>query len=134
MDRAQASLTAVEAGIGVLLLLGVTFTFALGGGTPATGEAQLDAYADDGLTILATEEPAHGDATRLSEVVASNASFQREHASLVRRIDRTLPPNVMFRVETRHGTAGYALPDGVPVGAATTTTGHGSVTLRVWYV
>ena len=133
MPRAQASLTAVEAAIGVLLLLGVTFTFALGVSEPTTDRAQLDAYADDSLTILATDGPAHGDTTRLSEVVSSNATFEREHDALVQRLDRILPDNVLFRVETRHGTAGYRLPADVPAGVATTTTRHGEVTVRVWY-
>jgi hypothetical protein len=133
MDRAQASLTAVEAAIGVVLLLGVTFTFALGVAEPTADRAQLDAYAGDGLTLLATENPAHDETTRLSEVVSSNDTFEREKGSLVRRLERILPENVLFRVETRHGTAGHPLPEGVPVGVATTMTRHGQVTLRVWY-
>ena len=133
MGRAQASLTAVEAAIGVLLLLGVTFTFALGVGEPTANRAQLDAYADDTLAVLTTEGPAHGDSTRLSELVSSNETFEREKGQLVRRIDRILPDNVLFRVETRHGTAGHRLPDGVPTGVSTTTARHGEVTLRVWY-
>lgn len=133
MARAQASLTAVEAAIGVLLLLGVTFTFALGTAAPTTDRAQLEAYADDALTVLQTERPSHGDTTRLSEIVASNDSFEREKGQLVARLERTLPPNVMFRVETRHGTAGQPIPDDVRTGVAVTTTRYGQVTLRVWY-
>jgi hypothetical protein len=133
MARAQASLTAVEAAIGVLLLLGVTFTFALGVSEPTADRAQLDAYADDALTVLATEGPAHDGSTRLSEVVSSADSFEREKGALVDRLERILPDNVMFRVETRHGTVGQGLPDGVPAGVATTGTGQGTVTLRVWY-
>lgn len=134
MDRAQASLTAVEAAIGVLLLLGVTFAFALGVPSPPTERAQLDAYADDATTILTTENPAHGETTRLSEVVSGNETFQREKGTLTDRIDRILPPNVMFRLETPYGTAGQAIPNGVRTGVATAITPHGTVTLRVWYV
>jgi hypothetical protein len=134
MARAQASLTAVEAGIGVLVLLAVVFMFALGGQGPTGDRAQLEAYAGDALTQLGTDQPQHGATTRLAEVVASNESFARERPSLVRRVERILPENVMFRVETPYGTAGHPLPDGIPPGAATTTTRHGSVTLRVWYV
>ncbi len=135
MARAQASLTAVEAGIGVLVVLAVVFTFALGVQAPTDHRAQLDAYASDALTQLDTDQPQHGATTRLDEVVASNESFERERASLVRRIERILPENVMFRVETPRGTAGQPLPDGVATGTATTTTTqHGPVTLRVWYV
>ena len=133
MDRAQASLTAVEAALGVLLLLGVMFTFALGVSEPTANRAQLDAYADDAVTVLATEGPAHGETTRLSELVSSNGTFEREKRELTRLLDRTLPDNVLFRVETHYGTAGHPLPDDVPTGVATTTTRHGSVTLRVWY-
>lgn len=133
MARAQASLTAVEAAIGVLLLLSVTFTFALGVHQPQPDRAQLDAYASDSLTMLATDQPEHGETTRLAEVVSSIDSFEREKETLVRRLERILPDNVMFRVETRYGTAGHPLPSGVETGVASTTTGHGTVTLRVWY-
>ena len=133
MARAQASLTAVEAAIGVLLLLSVTFTFALGVAEPTADRAQLDAYADDTLRVLATDGPAHGDSTRLAEVVSSRDTFEREKGSLVERFDRILPDNVLFRIETRYGSAGHRLPDDVPTGVSTTTTRHGQVTLRVWY-
>lgn len=133
MDRGQASLTAVEAGIGVLVLLGVIFTFSLGAQEPDAGRAQLDAYADDAATLLAADQPQHGGATRLSEVVSSKDTFEREKETLVRRIDRILPENLMFRIETPYGTVGHPLPDDVPTGVATTTTRHGPVTLRVWY-
>ncbi|MFC7131815.1 MULTISPECIES: DUF7262 family protein [Salinibaculum] len=134
MGRGQASITAIEAGLGVLLLLGVTVTFALGTGAPADDRTQLDAYATDALTILATEQPRHGGSTRLSELAASRGSFAREKSALERRLDRLLPPNVLFRVETAYGTAGYRLPDDVATGTATVTTRHGDVSLRVWYV
>ncbi len=133
MGRAQASLTAVEAAIGVLLLLGVTFTFALGMPSPTANPAQLDAYADDALTVLATEDPAHGETTRLSEIVSDRNTFEREKGTLVDRLDRILPDNVMFRIETPYGTTGQRLPDDVAAGVAATTTQHGTVSLRVWY-
>lgn len=133
MGRGQASVTAVEAAVGVLLLLSVTFTFALGPGAQPGDRAQLDAYAADALAVLATEQPSHGGATRLDELVDSPDSFEREKAALERRVERILPPNVMYRLETRHGTVGYRLPDGVRTGTATTATQSGSVTLRVWY-
>jgi len=134
MGRAQVALTAVEAGIGVLVLLAVVFTFALGAQGPTGERTQLDAYASDTLTQLETDQPQHDAATRLDEVVASSDDFDRERDSLVRRIERILPANVMFRVETPHGTAGHPLPNGVTTGTATATTGYGPVTLRVWYV
>jgi len=135
MRRGQASVTAVEAALGVLLVTSVTFAFALG--VPGAGEqraqAQLDAYAGDAATLLSNEPPRHADRTRLAEVTASPAAFDREKGALERRVDRILPANVMFRVETRHGTVGQPLPSGVPTGEATVTTANGDVTLRVWY-
>jgi len=133
MDRAQASLTAVEAAIGVLVVLAVTFTFALGVQGPSGDSAQLDAYASDALTQLQTDQPRHTDASRLAELTASNDSFHRERETLLRRLGRILPDNVMFRVETQYGAAGHPLPADVRTGVATTTTRHGPVTLRVWY-
>jgi hypothetical protein len=40
----------------------------------------------------------------------------------------------MYRVETPHGTVGFPVPQGVPVGSRTVATGYGRVTVRVWYV
>lgn len=133
MGRGQASVTAVEAAVGVLLLLSVTFTFALGSVDQPEDRAQLDAYAADALTVLETEQPSHGGATRLGELVDTSDSFEREKATLQRRVERILPPNAMYRLETRHGAVGYRRPDGVRTGTATTSTQAGSVTLRVWY-
>lgn len=133
MDRAQLPMTVVEAALGVLLLTAVTFSFVLGVPAPDTAESQLDTYASDAVTILASEPPRHADQTRLGEVVSSEEAFHREKDALRRRIERILPPNVMFRVETDHGTVGHRLPDGVPTGTAAVSTVGGSVTLRVWY-
>lgn len=133
-ERAQLSLPAVEAGIGVLLVLAVVATFALPVADGDTTEAQLDSYASDAATVLAGEPPRHGGATRLSEVARSAESFEREHEALERRVERILPDNLLYRVETPHGAVGYRVPAGVPVGVATVPTGHGEVTIRVWYV
>lgn len=133
-DRGQLSLSAVEAGIGVVLVLGVAMGFALAVPTAADRTTQLDAYARDTATVLAGEPPRHAGATRLSEVVRSESTFQRERAALQRRVDRILPDNLLFRVRTPHGAVGYQRPDGVPVGVATATTPHGDVRIEVWYV
>lgn len=134
-DRAQASITVVETGLGVLLVLSLLFTFALGAsGDVDRSQAQLDIYATDAMTLLSEEAPKHQDQTRLAEVTASQATFDRERDELVRRIDRTLPEHVMFRLETEHGRAGQPMPDGVATGDATVLTANGDVTLRVWYV
>jgi len=75
--RGQASITVVEAGIGILLLLSVTFAFTLGvpDGESATTESQLERYADDATTLLLNEPPRHQDQTRLAEVTASQEAF-----------------------------------------------------------
>jgi hypothetical protein len=131
--RGQLSLTVVEAGIGVLFVLGVTMGFALGVPAPDTREPQLEAYAEDTATVLANEPPRHQGATRLSEVTRSAESFEREREALERRVDRILPDNLMYRVETAYGAVGQPLPSGVPTGRATVTTVTGTVTIRVWY-
>lgn len=135
-SRGQASITVIEAGIGVLLILSVLFTFALGvpDGETEQVQAQLDVYATDATTLLSNEAPRHRDQTRLAEITESEETFERERDELERRVERILPDNVMFRVETAHGTAGHPLPADVPTGEATVVTTNGEVTLRVWYV
>lgn len=135
MGRAQASITVVEAGLGVLLLFTVVFGFALGvpDDEPTKRQAQLDTYAADAATLLSTEPPRHNDQTRLAELRRSQRSFDRERAALRHRIDRILPDSLLFRVETPHGAVGYRKPDGVKTGVATVLTTNGEVTLRVWY-
>jgi hypothetical protein len=135
-ERGQASITALEATLGVLLVLSVTFTFALGvpDGETERAQVQLDIYAADAATLLSNEPPRHQDQTRLAEVVESEDSFTRERAELERRVERILPENVMFRLEAAYGTTGHPLPDDVPTGEATMLTTNGEVTLRVWYV
>ncbi len=133
MDRGQLPVTVVEAALGVLLVVGVSFTFALGVPAAATGEAQLEVYAADAATLLANEPPRHAGESRLRELVRSDAAFRREGAELAHRVERVLPPNVLFRVETEYGTVGHRLPDSVATGTATVTTTGGTVTIRVWY-
>lgn len=135
-DRGQASLTVIETGVGLLLLLAVLFTFAVGvpAGDQEQAQTQLDVYATDAATLLSNEPPRHRDQTRLAEVAASTRAFDREKEELNRRVERILPDNVLFRVETTHGTVGHPLPDNVPTGEATVVTTNGAVTVRVWYV
>lgn len=134
MDRGQVPLAAIEAAIGVLLLLTLAFGFSLGVAPADTTSPQLDAYAQDAATILQNEQPSHAGQSRLAELTRSRSAFGRERASLHRRASRLLPENVLFRIETRHGTVGHRLPSGVPTGTATVTTASGTVTIRVWYV
>ena len=131
--RAQLSLSVAEAAVGVVLVLAVAVGFAFGLPQPDTRDAQLETYAEDGVTVLAGEPPRHQGATRLSEVARSPAAFERESAALERRVDRILPDNLLYRVTTPHGSVGFRKPAGVAVGRATVTTQHGPVTVEVWY-
>lgn len=133
MDRGQLSLPVIEVGVGLVLVIGVLTTFALGVPDADTRDPQLDAYAEDAATVLAGESPRHQGATRLAEIVRSPAAFDREKGALERRVDRILPENLLFRVETPQGAVGYEQPAGVSVGTATVTTAHGDVTIEVWY-
>ncbi|WP_435098425.1 DUF7262 family protein [Halarchaeum sp. P4] len=133
-SRGQLSLPVIEAALGVMLVLAVVAGFALGVPHPGGTERQLGVYAHDAATVLADEPPRHGGATRLEEVAASPASFEREKGALRERLTRVLPANCMFRVLTPHGTVGYPRPAGVPAGYATVPTANGPVTVEVWYV
>ena len=132
-SRGQLSLSVVEAGIGVVLVLAVSMGFVLGVPEPDTRDAQLDAYARDTATVLGNEPPRHRGVTRLSEVARSVSAFERERGALDRRVDRLLPDSLLYQVETPHGTVGYQRPGSVAVGTATVTTTNGPVTIRVWY-
>ena len=131
--RAQLSLSVIEAGIGVVLVLAVAMGFALGVPAPDGRESQLDVYAEDAATVLAVESPRHGGATRLAEIARSASTFARERAALERRVERILPDNLLYRVRTPHGSVGFRKPAGVAVGSATVTTAHGDVTIQVWF-
>ncbi len=132
-ERGQLSLSVIEAGIGILLVFAVTATFGLTLPDPGVQQAQLDRYAEDAGDVLVNEPPRHGATTRLAEVAASPARFERERAALNRRVDRILPDNLLFAVETPHGTVGYPRPDRVPIGEAVVPTASGVVSIRVWY-
>jgi DNA-binding beta-propeller fold protein YncE len=129
------SLSAVEALVGALLVTGVVAGFVVGSdgtGTDAD-EAQLDRYAADAARLLATEPAAAGNGTRLEALTASNGSFGRVQTGVRRRLDAVLPDNVVFRVETPHGTVGYPPPTG-ETGQARRVTPDGTVVVEVWYV
>lgn len=133
-DRGQLPLAVVEAAVGVILVLAVASGFVLGVPTPDGVEAQLEAYADDTATILANEPPRHRGSTRLAEIARSESTFERERTALDRRVDRILPDNLLYRVETPHGAVGFRTPARAAVGRRTVTTGHGEVIFSVWYV
>jgi len=131
----RGSITTIEAAIGVVLVVAVSLVFVLA--IPGEGaqhrQDQLDAYASDAGTLLANEEPRHGEQTRLAEATASQSAFERERGALERRLERTLPSNVLYRLETEYGAVGHPLPDNVRTGTATVATVNGEVTLTVWY-
>lgn len=135
MRRGQASVTAIEAAVGVLLVASLAVTFSLGdpGASNAHAQAQLDAYADDAATLLSQEQPRHADQSRLAELTASETAFDREADAIERRLGDILPENVLFRLETAHGSVGHPLPADVPTGTATVPTTNGEVRIRVWY-
>jgi hypothetical protein len=126
-------MSALEAAVGVVLVLTVAVGFTLEVPEPNERRAQLDAYAEDTATLLVNEPPQHGGATRLGEVIESRRAFDRERANLRNRVDRILPANVFFRVVTPYGDIGSQEPPGVTVGSATVPTTSGTVTIRVWY-
>lgn len=132
-DRAQLSLSLVEAAVGVIFVLAVAMGFALGVPQPDTRQPQLDLYAEDTAAVLTEEPPRHQGATRLAEIVRSEESFERERDALKRRVERILPTNLMYRVETAHGAVGFRKPASAPLGKATVTTLNGDVTIWVWY-
>lgn len=133
-DRGQLSLSVVEAGVGVLFLFAVAAGFTADLPQPPTDETQLDAYAADTATVLAGESPRHADRSRLAEVTASRAAFERERATLRRRVRAILGDNLQFRVETPYGAVGDPVPRATPTGTATVPTRDGPVVIEVWYV
>jgi len=132
-SRGQLSLAAVEAAIGVLFILTVAAVFGLGLPDAGTTEAQLDVYAEDTATVLANEPPRHAGETRLGEVARSPEALRRERDDLDERVDRILPENLLYRIETPHGDVGFEQPTGVAVGRAAVPTRNGRVVIRVWY-
>ena len=133
MRRGQLPLALVEVALGAVLILGVTFGFALAVPSPDTRHPQLSAYAEDTATLLRNEPASHDGTTRLRELVASEATFDRERAGLERRVDRILPANVLFNVGTPHGSVGTPVPRQVTTGTTAVRTGAGTVRVEVWY-
>lgn len=130
--RGQLSLPVVEAGVGVLLVFAAASGFLLALPAQGTEHVQLNANARDTLSVLAADSPRHGDATRLAEVTRSQNAFDRESASLRRRVTRILPGNVLFSLHTPYGTVGYPEPSNVAFGVASRPTPYGRVRLEVW--
>jgi hypothetical protein len=133
MRRGQVPLPVLEAAIGVLLLLALVLVLVTGTPSPDEGAVQLDAYAEDVGVLLRSQPPRHANGTRLAELAASPAAFERERDALDRRMRRLLPDNLLYRVRTEHGSVGHSVPDEVHTGTATVPTVNGRVVVRVWY-
>ena len=134
MARAQLPLSLVEVALGATLILGVALGFTLATPSPDTRGPQLTAYAEDTATLLQTDPARHNGTTRLGEVVGSEEAFERERASLERRVERILPPNVLFNIRTPYGAVGTPVPRRTTTGTATVPTSSGPVRIEVWYV
>lgn len=132
-DKGQLSLSLLEVMLGVAFVFAVLLGVVLGVPSPDTHDAQLETYADDVATVLASEPSPHLESSRLSGFTHSPVTFERERNELTHRIDHLLPDNLMFRVETPHGAVGYRIPSGVSLGTTTVTTPNGDVTIVVWY-
>jgi len=131
MGRAQLSLPLLEAGVGVLLVLAVVAALALGSPADAgTDRAQLDTYAADLGTVLAT---AGDGGPRLATALASADAFADNRSALLARARALAPANVLVRVETPLGAVGHEPPRDRPVGVARVPTVDGVATLWVWY-
>lgn len=133
MARAQLSLSAFEAAVGVLLILGVAAGFGLGLAPPPTDARQLARYADDAATTLETSPATAGNRTLVAALARTEASFTRERSVARTRLGRLLPTTVRVHVRTPVGSVGPAPPPTVPVGRETVPTRYGSVTVEAWY-
>lgn len=128
--RGQLSLTMVEVGAGLLLILAAVAGFGLGLPDAGVPEARLDAQADDAATVLAADPD--GSTVTLTDVARSASSFERTHEALRRRAGRLLPSDLLFALRTPHGTVGYPRPTGRPTGSARIATPGGDVVVEVW--
>lgn len=118
MCRGQLSLSLLEVVIGVVIVFGMVGCVVLGIPAPTDGHnGQLEIYANDVTTLLS-----YGNASEGSS------------ESLESRVDRWLPDNLLFRIETPNGPVGHQIPAGVSVGSATVPTVNGDLTVHVWYV
>ncbi|MFC6987940.1 hypothetical protein ACFQJD_03000 [Haloplanus sp. GCM10025708] len=129
----QLSLSVFEAGVGVLLILGVAAGFGLGLAGPPTDSAQLDRYADDAATTLGATPATAGNRTLLEALAHTPASFERERPAARSHLTKLVPATVRIHVRTPVGTFGPAPPSTVAVGRTTASTRHGPVTLEAWY-
>lgn len=118
MRRGQLSLSLLEASIGVVIVFAMVGCVVVGVPTSANDHnGQLEIYANDVATLLTHENASEGTPEGLES-----------------RVDRWLPQNLLFRIETPNGTVGYQMPAGVLAGSAIVPTVNGDMTVHVWYV
>jgi len=131
MSRGQLSLSALEAGVGVLLLTAVAAGFFLvDDGADDRAESQLDTYARDAGVLLTT---AGDGGPQLDRALRSEDAWAANRTAIGARARALLPANVRVRVETPRGAVGPPAPEGRPVGVAQVPTAAGRATIRVWY-
>jgi hypothetical protein len=127
-------LPVLEAFVGALVLVALAgaFTVAGDGGTPAR-ERQLEAYAADAARLLDEEPGGVAGRSRLRRLAGSRGGFEAAAPGTRRRLEAALPPAVLFRVVTPHGTVGYPRPPSRVTGIEIRETPAGTVRVAVWY-
>lgn len=133
MSRGQLSLSVIEAAIGVALVMGVAAGFTVVSTGPVASTPQLDTLARDAGTVLASEPVEDSTDSRLATLARTPDAFASVREPTRERLDELLPADVLFRVQTPHGTFGYPQPPTAAVGSSTVPTRYGPVTIRVWY-
>jgi hypothetical protein len=132
MSRGQVSLSLVEAVVGLVVVFAAATTFLVSLPDSGAETTDLDRLAADGLTVL-DATPAAGDASRLTALGRSEASFARHAGDAEERLGGLYPPSVRFRLETPYGAVGQRLPPSGAVGRAQRWAGGSRVALWVWY-
>lgn len=130
--RGQLSIPTIEVSIGILLVFGVISLLTIGVTPPAQVDPQLEQYAEDtGVLLIQTGTE---KAPPLAGALTDKATFTQYRSAISQRTDRLLPDNLMYVIETPHGTIGHQPPAYVTTGRTIRTTPHGTVTITVYYV
>lgn len=129
-DRAQLSMTLLEAGLAVVLIFGVTGLILVADADPDgdTGGRAVNQFAVDvgHLITGSTGTPS------IDRVLATNTSFAEYRDDIETTIRAALPPGYFFRIQTAYGGIGYPKPAHVELGQATVQSFNGTVTIWVW--
>jgi hypothetical protein len=132
-ERAQVSLSVVEAAVGLLVVLAASTTFLVGLPDPGADQAELTVLAADGLAVLDATPPAGEGASRLTVLARDRSGFVRERNETATQLRALYPPTVRYRIETPHGVVGDPRFTRGSVGRARQATPGGRVTLWVWF-